>query len=79
MPAFVRWVQSTCKDSTVIIEKHIFQMSSLSFLRAWVQVTSHQQIILLTLVTQWMGPQLKIRKTPSVTYPVFQVPLCKST
>lgn len=41
MADFGRWVQSTFEDSAVINEKHIFQMPSLSFLRAW-QVASHQ-------------------------------------
>lgn len=67
-------MHSTFKDSAVIQEKHILQMPSLSLLRARVRVASQPQVSLLTLLGQWMGPQLKTREVPSFTNLLFSRP-----
>ena len=63
MLAFGRWMHGTFEDSDIINEKCISEMPSLPSLRARVWVASQQQPSLLTLLRQWMGPQLRTRET----------------
>lgn len=62
MPTFGRWAHSTFKDSAIINEKPISEMPSLPPLRACIWAASQQQPSLLTLLGQWMGPQLRTRE-----------------
>lgn len=72
MPAFGRWVHSTSEYNAMISEKHISE--SLPSLRTRVWVASQQQPSLLTLLGQWMGPQLRAREIAPFTGLLFSRP-----